>query len=140
MRTVSYALIACLALSIAGAASAQTRLQAPDTAPERAKPDLVVIKAVRGPDYANGDGRIFVQVKNIGASKSAKAQSLATHDNTVGCGTYFMVPELTPGAVSSHTLRYCKDVPEGARIRVIADTANKVAESKENNNIRHFNW
>jgi len=140
LRTLTHALFAVLALSIAGAASAQTRLQAPDLKPERAKPDLVVIKAVRGPDFSNGDGRIFVQVKNVGASKSAKAQSLATHDNTVGCGTYFMVPELTPGAVSSHTLRYCKDVPDDTRIRVIADDANSVAESKENNNIRYFNW
>ncbi|WP_299395513.1 CARDB domain-containing protein [Pelagibius sp.] len=149
MRIVTSALLGALALASMDAALAQSRLQ-PSTpkppAPElqlkapASLPDLVVIKAVRGPDYSNGQGRIFLQIKNTGTAAVGKSQGLATHDNNVGCGTYFMVPALAPGAVSSHTIRYCEDVPKGTRIRVIADQTKKHAESDETNNRLFFNW
>ena len=150
MRIVTSALLGALALASMDAALAQSRLQpstpkppAPELQIEKGtvkKPDLVVIKAVRGPDYSNGQGRIFLQIKNAGAAAVGKSQGLATHDNNVGCGTYFMVPALAPGAVSSHTIRYCEDVPKGTRIRVIADQTKKHAESDETNNRLFFNW
>ena len=148
MRIVTSALLGALALASMDAAIAESRFQ-PSTpkppAPELqlkaplSLPDLVVIKAVRGPDYSNGQGRIFLQVKNVGTAAVGKSQGLATHDNNVGCGTYFMVPALAPGAVSSHTIRYCEDVPKGTRIRVIADQMKKYAESDETNNRLFFN-
>lgn len=149
MRILTLALMGALALTSAIDASAQSRVKPGAPTPPsptlqkqapKAKPDLVVIKTVRGPDYQNGQGRIFVQVKNRGSAAVGKSYSLATHDNTDGCGTFFAVPPLAPGAVSSHTIRYCEDIAKGTRIRVTADVNKKIAESKENNNTRHFNW
>ncbi|WP_422369352.1 CARDB domain-containing protein [Pelagibius sp.] len=146
MKTFAYALIAALALGATQSAVAERAKPSQPTAPtlkvepHKAKPDLVVVQAVRGPDYPDGVGRIYIVYKNIGPVAAGKSTGLATHDNNVGCGTYMAVPPLAPGAVSGHTIKYCKDVPTGTRIRVIADVQKKVDESKENNNRRFFNW
>ena len=144
MRTVSYALIASLALSLTAAAQAQTRVQTQTPPPglvlqkQAPKPDFVILHASA---IGGKSDEFMVQVKNDGAvnSPTAKMRSRNMTPGNNGAAVNIL-PPIKAGQFVWVKVVFNEPVRPNQRILVEADHNKAVAETKENNNNYAFNW
>lgn len=146
MRSFTCALIASLALTVAGNAVAQNRAPVQPTpapalqlnTPNAAKPDFVILHA----SAVGGKNDVFmVQVKNDGIVNSPAAHLRSGNKTGTNGKALTPIPPIKAGQFIWVKVELNKAARPGDRILVEADYNKAVAETKENNNNNYaFNW
>lgn len=145
MRTVSYALIASLALCLAAGANAQTRVQPKPTPPgptvlnkAAPKPDFLILHASA---IGGKNNQFMVQVKNDGPANSPAAKLQGRNTNVHRSSQAIVpLPPIKAGQFVWVKVELPKAAEQGDRMSVRVDHNNAVAETNEDNNFRLFNW
>jgi len=140
LRIVTHALIASLALSLAGTALAETRAPAPSglTLQKQApKPDFVILHASA---IGGKNDQFMVQVKNDGAANSPAAHLRSGNKTGANGKALTPLPPIKAGQFVWVKVELNKAARPGDRILVEADYNKAVAKTKENNNNYAFNW
>lgn len=105
-------------------------------APSRAKPDLSIANILKLNDPTPNLDKFKVYVKNTG-SVASPASKLSFNGSSGGGEV--SVPQIA--AKSGHWVEVqFFEFRDGSRIKLMADSQKKVAESNESNNVYGFNW
>ncbi|MGD2118642.1 MAG: CARDB domain-containing protein [Chromatiales bacterium] len=106
-------------------------------APAAPKPDLTIINQGK---VGGTDNQLMVQIKNNGADNPQSCFLQGLNYGQGGGGATSPVPPIKAGQTAWVKLTFHKVPPRTARMKLIVDYNNKIAESNENNNVRAFNW
>ena len=140
MKTLTFALLAALAVSSVTAVGAAERAKpGQPTAPvfkmqKKALPDLVIANTLKvGPD------EFKVYVKNQGNVNAPPSRMEISNTTSGGTGN-LQIPALVANGGEWVLAKIWPNVKDGDRFKLYADYDKKVPETNENNNKYAFNW